>query len=131
MCDNAGELNCSRKGGPGRRRRRDCCRLLLYRDGHRRRSLRLLICSWIQLKYKRIAQNTKQQTITMFKKNVRESSRMNEFTVIILARATRKASILTSDLGHLGFGFSLAKLYSCVRYFILFLKKEQIKMNLF
>ena len=60
MCDNAGELNCSRKGGPGCRRRRDCCRLLLYRDGRRRRSFRLLICSRIQLKYKQDTQNTKQ-----------------------------------------------------------------------
>ena len=54
MCDNAGE---SSQGGPGRRR--DC--RLLYRDGRRRRrrSFRLLIRSWIQLKYKR------QQTITI------------------------------------------------------------------
>ena len=104
MCDNAGELNCSRKGGPGRRRRRDCCRLLLYRDGRRRRSLRLLICSWIQLKYKRIAQNTKQQTITMFKKNVRESSRMNEFTVIILASHPQSKY---PDLGFGSFGIRI------------------------
>ena len=59
MCDNAGELS---RGGPGRRRR-DYCRLL-YRDGRRRRSLRFLIRSRIQLKYKR-HQKTKQQTITI------------------------------------------------------------------